>query len=424
MNLRKYVKQTSGLLVFAFGFSGIAQAGIPDVTQIMVTDVTTRSFSVIWAASESSTADLGVYEDEAGLFVLSTANIIAHPIISDDSTIKETAENNGVMKVQVTGLEPATTYYFSTITTSKSSSDTVSVPESDPLLSVTTENITVRTADSGDDLAPFSNDVIIQPCYLGDNVTPAEGTLLLASVEGANYPLTAFVGDGVDLPDALIDLNNVFGVTSHQNIDLSQGENLTLLNFRGLEGNSIITYEVPLDNSLTEVKPPANFLESGWNMVSLQLDPVNPDAATVLDPILDKVSSIWAYDVQLAEWVSFTRGIPGFLNSLHELHSSVGYWVNLDDAVSVPVQNGSFAEGGIALTTGWNLVGYSSISTLPVLDAISSIGESLVSIWTVDSETSEWKSYVRGNPPFLNSLNVIQPGVSYWINVSDDVVWY
>lgn len=427
--MKKSLRAILCLLLLIVLLPKVILAGIPEVGLFMVTDVTTRSFSVIWAASEESTCSLEVYEDEEGLVALSGVVIESHPVESGDLQIQTAAEDNGVMKVRVTGLEPTTTYYFKTITTSKSTSDTTSYPELAPYLSVTTETQTVRTLATDENIVPFSNDVIVQPCYLDDDVTPAEGTLLIATVEGANYPLTAFVGDGVNLPeDALIDLNNVFGLSFHENIDLKQGENLTLLNFRGIRGNAIVTFEVPLDNSLTEVKPPAYSLKPGWNMVSVQLDPVNPDTASVLDPILNQVQSIWSwvYDDQSATWgwVSYDKDNPPFLNDLNELHSSVGYWINMTDASSLPVRNGTFIEDGVSLTMGWNLVGYTSIHTLPINEAISSISSLLNSIWTFDLQTSSWISYDKDNPPFLNTLDVIKPGMSYWVNVSEDLIWY
>jgi len=154
-------------LFFLFVLPVAAYGGMPEVDHVMVTDVTTRSFSVIWAASEASTADLEVYEDEAGTVL--DAVITPHPIESGDDTIKTAAEDNGVMKVRVTGLASDTTYYFMTITTSKLTEETTDYP--DAAMSVTTESETVRTYESGEDTLPFSNDPIIEPCYLNDGTT-------------------------------------------------------------------------------------------------------------------------------------------------------------------------------------------------------------------------------------------------------------
>jgi len=397
-----------------------AYAGVPEVSHVMVTDVTTRSFSVIWAASEPSTASLAVYKDEDGNeSAVADEDIIPHPIGSGDDAIRTAAENNGVMKVMVTGLEPDSTYYFMTITTS----DGVSYyPDAAPFISVTTESETVRTYESGGDVLPFSNDLIIEPCYLDDGATFAEGTLLLATVAGGSHPITAFVGDGVDSPNAVIDLNNVFSRDTFENLDLSQGLNLTLLNFRGLEGNSIVTHVVPEDQSLSEVKPPEFGLKAGWNMVSFQLEPIVPDVETVLAPIIDKVNSIWAYDTQNDKWLTYFPGGPPFFNTLVELHSFCGYWVDMDDADSLMV-NGGFSSDPILLHAGWNMVAYRSIATLELLDAIVSIKDKLNSIWAYDTQNDKWLTYFPDGPPFFNTLEHIKPGKAYWLDMKETCGW-
>jgi hypothetical protein len=236
-----------------------AGAGVPEITNLFVTDVTTVSFSVIWASSEAGTADLEVFTDINGTTSPAGIVIRPHPVHSDDQLIRTAAEDNGVMKVMVAGLEANATYYFRTLTTSKSTADIATYPEAG-LLSVATENQTTRTCESGEDIQLFSNPVIYEPCYLEDGVTAAEGTLLVATVAGGRYPITAFVGDGIDLPYALIDLNNIFGRDSNENLDLDGGQSLTLMNFRGLDGDSIVTHEVPVDDALGEIKAGDFFL--------------------------------------------------------------------------------------------------------------------------------------------------------------------
>ena len=381
----------------------------------MVTDVTTCSFSVIWTSSEPSTADLEVYEDEAGTETAAYAVITPHPIESSDDTIKTAAENNGVMKVMVTGLEPDTTYYFMTIITSKSSLDTTYDPSAAPFTPVITESETVRSYESDGDILPFSNDLIIEPCYLDDGTTFAEGTLLLATVGGGSHPITAFVGDGVASPNAVIDLNNVFSHDTSKNLDLSQGLNLTLLNFRGLSGNSIITHLVPEDQSLSEVKPAEFGLKVGWNFVSFQLEPGDIFPASVLDCIVDKVEVIWGKNEQ-GEWVFYDPDVP--FETLHEIHSSTGYWLYMKDEASCLV-NGTFRADPIQMVPGANLVGYRSIETVDVMRATASIHDQLEIIWT--NHEGNWIFYDPDVP--FRTLHHIEPGKAYWVYVNDYCEW-
>lgn len=401
-----------------------AVAGIPVVNQVMVTDVTTVSFSVIWAANEPCTAGLEIYEDDTGAIPVAGAVLTPHPVVSGNDDIREAAQESGVMKVRVTGLEADTTYFFRTLTTSKSTADLTYHPLSAPLLEVTTAVKVVRSVISGGNEISFSNDVIIEPCYLEDGTTPAEGSLLVATMEGAAHPLTAFVGDGVDLPNALIDLNNAFSRETGESLDLDQGENLTLLNFRGVNGYSIVTHDVPRDDSLCEVKAGELALSSGWNMVSFFLEPNTSDIEDILRPVWDNFKSLWTFD-DSGEWVSYTKGLPVFMNDLNEIHSHKGYWLVLDsgydDSDARLKVHGRFNTSAVQLNTGWNLVGSKSISTEPIPSMIGPYDNILQVAWTYEEDG--WKSYTPGLPPFMNDIAVVKPGQGYMIQMADSYEW-
>lgn len=407
------------LIIVAFPYAAVA--GVPDVDNVMVTDVTTVSFSVIWAASEAGFAAIEVYEDEDGTFPVSGAVVTPHPVKSGDEAIKTAAEGNGVMKVMVTGLEPDTLYYFMTITTSKSTGDVVNYPIAAPFDFVKTENETVRTYESSGDVIPFSNDLIIEACYLNDGVTPAEGTLLLATVKGGSHPVTSFVGDGVSLPYAIIDLNNMFSSETYENLDLSQGANLTLLNFGGFAGNSIVTHNVPQDDSLSEVKEGEFALKAGWNMFSTQLEPDDTNIGTILESLGDKIEAVWAYSASSGEWLSIDNNIPSFLWDLTDLHSYSGYWFVMNDEASLIV-NGNFNSGNIQLYEGWNLVGHKFIETMDIMKAIAPVLDKLEAVWTYDTVKHKWLSIDMSVPSFLWDLVVMEPGKAYWFVMNQDCV--
>ncbi|MFH0729307.1 MAG: hypothetical protein V2B19_23565 [Pseudomonadota bacterium] len=408
---------------FALGVLGAAMlpvslfAGVPTVSNEMVTDVTTVSFSVVWASSEPGTANLAVYRDETGLTPVTEAVVTPHPLLSGNSAIKTSAEDNGVMKVQVTGLEADTTYYFQTITTSKSTPDITYGPASAPFTAVTTEAETVRTYQDGGDILPFSNDIITEPCYLEDGVTPADGSLLIATVGGGHYSITAFVGDGVGSPYALIDLNNLFGRDSHQNIDLTSGENLTLTNFRGLAGNAVIIHTIPPDNSLAEVKPGDPGLMPGWNMVSLPMEPVNPQVAGIIEKLGDGIASIWAFDSENNNYLAWDP-ILGDWSDLSELHSVTGYWFVMNDEASLKIEGGFIDTETVQLNPGWNLVGSKSIHAIPIESALDAAGLSsfIESVWYYSPVDQRYYSYDPIFPEW-SDLQYLEPGKSYWFVV-------
>ena len=394
-------------------------AGVPEVNHTMITDVTALSFSVIWSANEASAARLEVFEDEEGLIPFDAAVVTPHPVESGNDSIRLAAEDNGVMKVRVTGLEAGNTYYFKTLTTSLSTMDTTEYPVAPPYTSITTEIATVKSMQVGADEIPFSNDIIIEPCYLDDGITPAEGTLLIATMEGADYPLTSFVGDGVELPNALIDLNNTFGRDSKENLDLEQGKNLTLLNFRGILGNSIVTHNVPIDESLSEVKTAEFAIKAGWNMVSCQLEPNTNNVESLLEPVWDNFHSLWTLN-ENGDWISYTKGLPWFMNDLNEIYSLKGYWLvmeaNYQSDTTLKI-HGTFNEGTISLNAGWNLIGNHSIETERITEAISPYSDKLRVIWTY--KDGNWLSYTPGLPPFMNDLEDAKPGQGYMVYMNE-----
>lgn len=252
-------KRTS--IVFAIFFCIIilpilTYAGVPNVSFVMVTDVTPRSFSVIWASSEASYPDLYVYDDAAGSIPTADAVITLQPVKCGNSTLGVISENNGVLKVKVTSLVPNTTYYIQTVTTSKSTMDVSYYPASTPLRSATTESLVVRTKMCGDAKIPFVNDLITVDCYLPNGFTPAEGTLLLAEVEGCEYPVSCFVGDCMPLPKAYIDLNNLFSYQWYETEPLFGGETLVLTQFMGIHGFETLEYFIPKNGQLSEIKFP------------------------------------------------------------------------------------------------------------------------------------------------------------------------
>ena len=102
-------------LIFILIFPGHSYAGIPENHHVMVTDVTPVSFSVIWASSEACTSNIIVFLDEEGNEAATGIAIVPQPVNSGDMSIAVAAEDNGVMKVRVTGLAPDTAYYFQMI---------------------------------------------------------------------------------------------------------------------------------------------------------------------------------------------------------------------------------------------------------------------------------------------------------------------
>jgi hypothetical protein len=239
------------------GYNFAVAAPVVDPDTLVVTDVTPFSFSVIWTSNEPATAALNVFNDVNGTTPAGGITLEPHPTRSGDATIKSEAEDNGVMKVRVTGLNPDTTYYFQTITTSKAAPIEFSFfPQSAPMLSVTTEVQVVRTSLPEPDINIFMNDLIVFDCLLNDGGTCPKGTLVVAAVDNSNHPISGFVGDGVPLPRAYVDLNNLFNSQTYQTRRLYGGEHFTLTVFTGKDGVESRNFFIPSNQHLAQMKSP------------------------------------------------------------------------------------------------------------------------------------------------------------------------
>ena len=209
--------------VMAVVLSARAQASVSDVT---VTDVTTRAFAVVWVSDQAVTsATLRVFSDAAG-----TTEITSTLTLTLVSAAFPPALTRGIVKVGVTGVVANTNVFVQTLTTG--ASGTVQFPTGPPFLQVHTATTTSKSTALN---TPIVNDLLRQDVFALDGTTPAAGALLMVAAPtlGAT-PLTAFVGEGFPAPAAVVDLNNLFGAATGASAVVPANQNLTLTEFRGL----------------------------------------------------------------------------------------------------------------------------------------------------------------------------------------------
>ncbi|UCD80395.1 MAG: hypothetical protein JSW26_02900, partial [Desulfobacterales bacterium] len=306
----------ANLTEYSAGTDPQDSASYPAVTlavdHVMVTDVTSDGFSVIWQASEPSTCSLEVY-DETGALLSNLAKV-------SESRLYPPAEDIGVMKVTVNGLEADRTYYFQTLTISKASGQVLYTPVYPQVFEVITES-----AD-----AAVVNDLIKQKIF-DENGYAADGALLVASVTGGDYPVTAWVGQDMASPWARVDLNRIYSEVTHENLQLLGDEELTLWSFGGQLGNYVNIQKSAQPTGVEQMAlPDAAYLsrESGFTF-DLNMDlnfvclPVYTETSFSAHSLLiyleeqaagdsDVVESIKRYNQQTGNWemASWFMGMP------------------------------------------------------------------------------------------------------------------
>ena len=158
-------------------------------------------------------------------------------------------------------------------------------------------------------------------------------------------------------------------------------------------------------------------LSSGWNFISLQIEPNLPDIDNVLSGL--DVESVWYYDSiramnDMDPWLCHKPDNPFFLNNLYEIHARKGYWVEMNSPDTL------FVEGEIPTTsitcypgpddkTGWNAVGFFSPTNNYTVEELLEL-DVYDSIW---GHTPDSDNFVQ-----LDADDVLEPGKAYWIETS------
>jgi len=283
--------------------------------------------------------------------------------VVSESALHPPAEDIGVMKVRVSGLESGKVYFFQTLTIAKEDGLAVFYPY--PEMSGVTTEIAVSAVQ---------NDLITQRIY--DEVgSPAEGALLVASVSGGDYPVSGWVVQGAEGPWAEVDLNNAYSKISHQNLQLVGWEELTLWSFGGQLGHYVNVQEIPVPSGVEEVAVPKDSYLSKERGRSLDLKvdlnivgiPVHStpvlDAHSLLLYLKEKaggdggvVQNIKRYNTETGSWqtASWFGGIPAGSN--FPIKAGEAYLIYMREDMNGVWFEGVARGAAVRLSMGLNMV--------------------------------------------------------------------
>ena len=155
-------------------------------------------------------------------------------------------------------------------------------------------------------------------------------------------------------------------------------------------------------------------LNSGWNLVSLPLSPLPADAATVFAPISAQLTAVTSYDC--AQQLGTTYYPGGSQNTLTAIDALHGYWIKTNAPVTMPITGTTvLTSTQIPLCSGWNLAPYLPSATAPLSTALSSLSAQYTAVIGYDQGA---QTYYRQMPAYMNTLQVLQPGKAYWIQMT------
>jgi hypothetical protein len=157
-------------------------------------------------------------------------------------------------------------------------------------------------------------------------------------------------------------------------------------------------------------------LYEGWNMISLAPFIMDTSIETALESIAGKYDEVQWYDANDPEdpWKHYVPSKP-FGNDLTDIMSEMGIWIHMtEDAILIHdniVPPKDIPPAVIPLLEGWNFVGYPSVTTRAVDDALVNITYDLVQ--TYDAASGNWLSW---DGSYGNLVNM-ELSRGYWIRV-------
>ena len=177
------------------------------------------------------------------------------------------------------------------------------------------------------------------------------------------------------------------------------------------------TSEVCLDVFTIEERTMA--LDSGWNLISWNVDTPMDDIAMLLADVTDCIEVVLGFE---EGGLTYDPNLPEFSTLLGADHYH-GYWVKMSCPATLVVTGVPVAATTpIDLEAGWNLVSYLPNVSDTTPHALESIYDNLFIALGFDGDGLIWDPNVA---PEYSSLQHMYPGHGYWVKVmSDDMLIY
>ena len=162
----------------------------------------------------------------------------------------------------------------------------------------------------------------------------------------------------------------------------------------------------------------ASSLIPGWNLGSVQNEPVDKSPSAVFSSISGQFTRVFAYD-------ACTPGDPWKVydpadaagSDLTQVDQRIGFWAEMSAPAAMPNPGTLADETAIHLCPGWNLIGFPAEQPRPVRTALSSIEGKYTRVFGFDPADSAdpWEFYDVAVPSWANDLDLMQPGRGYWV---------
>ncbi len=217
--LKMTMMSLAGLLISAV-IGELAFAAPPEMSRLQVTDITTRSFSVVLTVSEPASTLLSLFAADC------TTAVTGFTVAQEQHLV------SGNRRISVTALTPSTNYCYQLTAISTATSEVATITAAP----VTTATEIVRTSISGVDIIPANNDIVKAPAV--HLATGESRDAIISTVEltggGAVAPLSLLLS--ADQNRDYFNLNNLFATATGKTLKVAGSERVKVTENHGSSG--------------------------------------------------------------------------------------------------------------------------------------------------------------------------------------------
>ncbi len=175
---------------------------------------------------------------------------------------------------------------------------------------------------------------------------------------------------------------------------------------------------------------------TGWNLVSLPVQPSDSSITSIISGHEDDIASVWKW--KQGNWAVY---IPSFSSDtldqyakqkgfyiLEDINAGEGFWINSNNGFTISVSGKYPEDPSLNLSMGWNLVGLKENKTDVDIETIfKKISDKIKSVWKWKDNT--WAVFLFTQPEILDAyvnakgftvLSNISAGEGFWVNASED----
>ncbi|MEI6152565.1 MAG: Ig-like domain-containing protein, partial [Deltaproteobacteria bacterium] len=406
----------------------ISIVAIMDNVQTYMPSLTNVKFEQVLSFTTERTYPVMVKAtDQAGNETVVTRNI-TYDITIPSLTISPVITPTNVNNQKVTGTREANTTVSVTCPSAQASiiypapttweAYVINLTEGENIFTITSTDTAGNTRTTTFTLRFDSTDPVTRASPGGSTFASSQIITLTCSDTGSGCDKTFYTTDGSDPTETSPVYTSSIPITT-----------MTTLKFRSIDaaGNKeTIKTETYTINMTPQPASTTFSLSSGWNFISIPIQPTYPSIETVLTDISLNVRVVWGYNNQNKIWLKYAPNSElRTPNSLDNVESGKGYWMYINSPATLTV-TGKDVSPAITLSAGWNLVGYGGSDNTQITDAyISSSG--LADKWLIiwGWENGQW--YAKPNPSLNYSttqpLDSLYRGKAYWIKTTEGVVW-